>query len=168
VWADSVLPRRPLFWLRGSLVENPGGWQWLGRMNRLPRWRKRRGRIRAVKRLSRLETGDSPSEVEKQLLLPLAFLEQFAVGVGLLLQFEQLLVQQAGEGSGGIDRWWRRGSAAVWGRLRSVETAVGAFEIGFDREILAFPVVSTLAERPKQSVRRAAVLATGGRGACGG
>jgi hypothetical protein len=53
---------------------------------------------------------DLPGEVEKQAVLLLAALQELAVGLGLLTQFEQGVVQDFKEGGG-----CRRG----WGCLRA-------------------------------------------------
>jgi hypothetical protein len=113
---------------------------------------------------------ESPCEVKKLQALLLALLQEFAVGLNLLAQVEQYAVdgRETGRrrrddrdgfagGSGG------RGGRAM-GLGQPVEAAAQPFELCFDIEVLAFPIVAALAERPNEGVKRATIRAGYGVG----
>jgi hypothetical protein len=112
-----------------------------------------------------------PGEFQQQAVLLLAVLQEFAVGLGLLAQLEQVVVQSPEEGGGGrtgrgpsgaghsgLGRSGSRGGQRGLGLIPPVEAAASAFELAFDVEVLALPVIAALAERPYQGVGRAGIL----------
>jgi len=113
-------------------------------------------------RASRLEQGsgvqtleDLPGEVLHQTTVLFALLKEFAVLLNLLAEIVEFLVEKAGErslGEGGGGELGQLGTR-VWGRELGLgmtgEAAASPFEVCFDIEVLAFPVVAALAERPK-------------------
>ena len=100
-------------------------------------------------------------EVEKGTVLLLALLQEFVVGLNLLAQVEQLLVQDSAqrgrnrEGGCGLRRLSGARRGRAMGLLKTVEAAPCLFELRFDLLVLAFPIVAALAERPDEGVGRA-------------
>jgi hypothetical protein len=107
---------------------------------------------------------DLLGEVFQQPVLLLALLEDFAIGLDLLLEIVDLLLEKVaerGQRAGGRRGLSRVGSGGRGRGLGLVETSAAAasqFELNFDGEVLAFPVVAALAEKPNQRVRRAGIL----------